>query len=167
MGLLLLFVIMVVSCQFKEFSPLELAEISTTVPDSMPVYYFGEGHLANDMDIAYYYNDLDDELHLVTYFINGRENSRTPIARMSTSSFMNSNTIVNEAIDGTIIIEWAKEKIGYRCNTATLVDDIYPDVIYQTCFYWIDQETWFYEMYSVWPEEDAVNLINNLSKLTR
>lgn len=170
--LLLILLATVISCKAiitpKKYGPLELGEIYTVIPDNIPVYYYineGSSSISQDFNTIYYYWDFGDALYLHTYLIDkGSQSSNVPLARITTSSFSDGSTI---PISGTVVIEWAQEKTGYRCRVDVVEDEIYPSVSYQTCLLWLDQEKWYHKIYSTWSETDTLYIINHLIKFNR
>ena len=64
-----------------------------------------------------------------------------------------------------VLIDWAKNKRGYRCK----IDRVWPEHLsgdaYQSCIYWSDGRPFHHYFFSVWGEEETIDFINNNLKL--
>lgn len=137
----------------------------------LPLYYPDpqEGILYSQLGVTYYYFDWGDDLSLDVYFtIEGYNDQAVRVARMSLCTTCNLIGPLQEATGRQVRIDWATEGRGYTCGILSDAtrNEFIPGDAYETCLFWGDEQGYGYKLYSTWPEDETVNLINSLLVIT-
>lgn len=164
---LLLPIIFTSACYSLEISgPLALSEVRAVASEFFPVHYPNSFAIERkEVGVVYYYFDNDSELRLDTYFtMEDSKDGNIRVAKMSTYNVATALVTPGETTDMIADVDWAQDGEAYICQALSLGErDLVAGPPYQSCMYWFDQDGWRYKIYTIWPDNKMVALVNSLS----
>jgi hypothetical protein len=130
----------------------------------------GSGDGSKEINTTYYYYNTPPEYRLDTYFwIENSEGETFRVARMSTYN-LNGQLVNTDETSGlpSRPMVWSKTggglcKVLPRAYSGERIAG-HP---FQSCLFWLDKDLNQYKLYTVWPEEKAIDFVNQLVPLEK
>jgi hypothetical protein len=167
----LLVTILVVQCSsYPERVPLTL-EQAIKAEVQLPLYVLKPERDARleVENVVYYYFDFTSEIILDAYFtVQKTPGGDTRVAKLSVFNATGSLVISEETKPGEFSLDWAAQRRGYICKALphSSRNDLISGDGYQSCLYWLGKERYQYKLYTVWPEDEAIQFVSLLTIAT-